>query len=187
MADTNPLLSRSKEKMERAIAALQAELAKVRVGRAHPSVLDHLKLDYYGARVPLKQVCSVRTEDAVTLVLEVWEKPMAEVVAKAIAQSDLGLNPAVHGMMVRVTMPPMTQERRREVVRIVHRHGEAGKVALRNVRRDSNQQIKNALKEKSLSQDEEKHLHADIQKLTDAYVTQVTAMIAAKEKDLMSS
>ena len=187
MENVSQLLSHSKERMEKAIASLQAELAKVRVGRAHPSLLDHLSVDYYDTRVPLKQICSIRTEDAATLLLEVWEKPMAEAVAKAIAQSDLGLNPAVQGMIVRVTLPPMTQERRREVVRVVHRHGEASKVAVRNIRRDSNQQAKNALKEKSLSQDEEKDLHASVQKLTNFYIAKVSTMVAAKEKDLMSS
>lgn len=172
--------------MEKAISSLQAELAKVRVGRAHPSLLDHLNVDCYGARVPLKQVCNIRIEDAVTLLLEVWEKPMAEAVAKAITQSDLGLNPAVHGMVVRISMPPMTQERRREAVRLVHRYGEAGKVALRNIRRDSNQQAKKALKEKFLSQDQEKGLNADIQKLTDSHVDKAAKMTAAKEKELTS-
>ena len=184
--DINKLLEDIQKRMNKAIAALEAELAKVRVGRAHPSLLDHLDVEYYGSQVPLKQVCNVRVEDAVTLLLEVWEKPMAEVVAKAVAQSDLGLNPAVQGMVVRITMPPMTQERRQEVARVVHRHGESAKVALRNIRRDANQHTKGDLKQKALLEDQEKKLNTDIQKLTDAHVKQVDEIIAAKEKDLMS-
>ena len=172
--------------MDKAIAALHAELAKLRVGRAHTSLLDHIVVDYYGSRVPLKQVCNIRVEDSVTLLLEVWEKPMLDVVVKAVAQSDLGLNPAVQGTLVRIVMPPMTQERRQEVVRLVHRHAEASKVALRNIRRNANQQTKSALKEKSLSQDEEKSMNASIQKLTDQYIDQVVKITDAKEKELTS-
>lgn len=186
MEDREKSLAHSRERMEKAIASLRAELARLRVGRAHPSLLDHIAVDYYGSRVPLKQVCAIRVEDATNLSLEVWEKAMLEVVVKAIAQSDLGINPSAQGMVVRIVMPPMTQERRREAVRVVHRHAEASKVALRNIRRDANQKIKSALKEKLLSQDEEKSVNASIQKLTDHYVNKVAEIAAAKEKELTS-
>ena len=186
MEDRKKVLAHSGERMEKAIASLKAELARLRVGRAHPSLLDHIAVDYYGSRVPLKRVCAIRVEDATNLSLEVWEKPMLEAVAKALAQSDLGINPSVQGMVVRIIMPPMTQERRQEAVRVVHRHAETSKVALRNIRRDANQKIKSALKEKLLSQDEEKSANASIQKLTDRYVDKVSEIAAAKEQELTS-
>ena len=173
-------------RMEKSIAAMNGEIAKIRTGRAHPSLLDHVRVEYYGNRVPLDQTASITAEDAKTLVLNVWEKQMVEPVEKAIADAGLGLNPAVSGTVVRVPVPPLTEERRKEMVKLVRHHGEAAKVSIRNIRRDVNQHIKDALKAGEISQDQEKAQERRVQKLTDDHVARIDAVIADKEKELMS-
>lgn len=172
------------ERMKKSVASLRSELAKVRTGRAHASLLDHVSVEYYGNETPLNQVANVTVEEARTLAVHVWEKALVKQVEKAIAESDLGLNPAVHGSVVRVTMPPLTGERRKELVRLVRREGEAARVAVRNVRRDANHKIKEALKEKELGKDDEKMAHAAIDKVTAEHVASIDRMLAEKEKEL---
>ena len=172
------------ERMKKSVASLRSELAKVRTGRAHASLLDHVSVEYYGNETPLNQVASVTVEEARTLAVNVWEKSLVKQVAKAIAEADLGLNPAVHGGVVRVTMPPLTGERRKELVRLVRRESEAARVAVRNVRRDVNHTIKNALKEKELGKDDEKKAHAAIDKATAEHVAAIDRLLAEKEKEL---
>ena len=174
----------AESRMKKSIAALKSELARIRTGRAHPSLLDHVTVEYYGARVPLGQVSSITTGDATTLVLNVWEKQGVEAVEKAIVNAGLGLNPAVSGTVVRVPVPPLTEERRKDLVKLVRRHGEAARVSIRNARRDVNQHFKDALKAGKISQDEEKAGEKSVQKLTDRYIVEVEAVLSDKEKAL---
>jgi ribosome recycling factor len=160
-------------------------LAKLRTGRAHPSILDHVTVDYYGSEVPISQVANVSAEDARTLAITPWEKPMVSKVEKAIMTSDLGLNPSTAGTIIRVPMPPLTEERRRDLIRVVKQEGENAKVAVRNIRRDANSDIKGLLKEKEISEDEERRAQDDIQKLTDKYVVEIDQLLETKEKDLL--
>jgi len=173
-------------RMGKSIEALKGELAKIRTGRAHPSVLDHITVDYYGSRVPLSQVASIAVEDSRTLSLTPWEKPMVQVVEKAILTSDLGLNPATSGMVIRIPMPPLTEDRRKDMIRIVRHEGEATKVAIRNIRRDANSDIKALLKDKEISEDESHGAEEQIQKTTDQHVATVDAVLQVKEKDLLA-
>ena len=173
-------------RMGKSIEALKGELAKIRTGRAHPSVLDHITVDYYGSRVPLSQVASIAVEDSRTLSLTPWEKPMVQVVEKAILTSDLGLNPATSGMVIRIPMPPLTEDRRKDMIRIVRHEGEATKVAIRNIRRDANSDIKALLKDKEISEDESHGAEEQIQKITDQHVATVDAVLQVKEKDLLA-
>lgn len=172
-------------RMGKSIEALKGELAKIRTGRAHPSILDHISVDYYGSQVPLSQVASIAVEDSRTLSLTPWEKPMVQVVEKAILTSDLGLNPATSGMVIRIPMPPLTEERRKDLIRVVRHEGENTKVAIRNIRRDANSDVKSLLKEKDISEDESHGAEDLIQKLTDQHVAEVDTILQAKEKDLL--
>lgn len=172
--------------MTKSIESLEGELDKLRTGRAHPSLLDHLRVDHYGSPAPLNQVCSIAVEDASTLALSVWDKNMTPLVEKAILESDLGLNPVVAGATVRVPLPPLTEERRRDLVKVVRRHGEGARVAIRNIRRDANQAVKDAVKEKTLSLDDKKRVEEQVQQLTDRQIAQVEALLAAKEKALLA-
>jgi ribosome recycling factor len=176
----------AEQKMGRSIETLKADLAKVRTGRAHTGLLDHIHVDYYGSSMPLNQVASVTLADPRTLGVTPWEKKMIPVVEKAIRDSDLGLNPATSGDMIRVPMPALTEERRKELIKVVHKEAEAAKVAVRNVRRDANEQLKKLLKDKQCSEDEERRAHDDLQKLTDRFVAEVDRLLAAKEADLMA-
>ena len=176
----------AESRMKKSIAALRSEFAKIRTGRAHPTLLDHLRVKFYGAEVPLDQVSSITVEGATTLVLNVWEKQSVEAVEKAIAGANLGLNPAVSGTVVRVPMPSLTEERRRSLVKVVRQHGEAARVSIRNIRRDMNQHLKDAFKAKEISQDEEKVGERNVQKLTDSYIAEIDAVLADKEEDLMT-
>jgi ribosome recycling factor len=176
----------SAERMAKSLESLRHELAKIRTGRAHPSLLDHLVVSYYGSEVPIKQVANITAEDARTLAVTPWEKGMVQAVEKAIMQSDLGLNPNTAGMMIRVPMPPLTEERRRELIRVARHEAEQGRVAIRNIRRDANHELKEAVKEKLISEDEERHGEELIQKLTDNYVKEIDQVLAEKEEDLMS-
>jgi ribosome recycling factor len=176
----------AEQKMNRSIETLKADLAKVRTGRAHTGLLDHIHVDYYGTSMPLGQVANVTLADPRTIGVSPWEKKMIPVVEKAIRDSDLGLNPATSGDMIRVPMPPLTEERRKELIKVVHKEAEAAKVAVRNVRRDANDQLKKLLKEKQCSEDEERRAHDDLQKVTDRFVAEVDRLLQAKESDLMA-
>lgn len=172
-------------RMGKSVDSLHTELAKIRTGRAHPSLLDHITVDYYGTATPLSQVANVSVEDARTLSISPWEKDMVAPIEKAIMKSDLGLNPATAGTIIRIPMPQLTEERRRDLVRIVKNEAEGGRVAVRNIRRDANSDFKELLKEKEISEDEERQAEERIQKLTDTYVAKVDEALAAKEKELM--
>lgn len=182
---TEALRKDAELRMGKSLDALKAELAKVRTGRAHPSILDHVKVDYYGQEVPLSQVAKITAEDARNLSVSPWEKDMVGKIEKAIMTSDLGLNPATVGMVIRVPLPALTEERRRELVKVVRAEGEGAKVAIRNIRRDINATLKSQLKDKQISEDEERRAQDVIQKLTDKAVADVDQLLAAKEKELM--
>ena len=172
-------------RMKKSVESLQTELAKIRTGRAHPSLLDHVMVDYYGSATPIKQVANVVVEDARTLAVTPWEKNMVAAVEKAIMTADLGLNPATAGTVIRVPMPALTEERRRDLVRVVKQEAEQGRVAIRNIRRDANNDFKELLKEKEISEDMERGAVDGIQKLTDKYIARVDEVLAAKEKEMM--
>jgi ribosome recycling factor len=174
------------ERMGKSAEALRHELAKIRTGRAHPSLLDHLKVNYYGSEVPLNQVANVAAEDARTLTVTPWERNMVPVVEKAIIQSDLGINPNTAGTVIRVPMPALTEERRRDLQRIARNEAEQARVAVRNIRRDANQELKEAVKEKLISEDDEHRGQEIVQKLTDQYVKEIDEILEEKEQDLMS-
>ena len=174
------------QKMHRSIETLKADLAKIRTGRAHTGLLDHIHVDYYGTSMPLSQVANVTLADPRTIGVQPWEKKMIPVVEKAIRDSDLGLNPATSGDLIRVPMPPLTEERRKELIKVVHKEAEAAKVAVRNVRRDANEQLKKLSKDKQCSEDEERRAHEDLQKLTDRFGAEIDKLLQAKEADLMA-
>lgn len=173
-------------RMAKSIEALKHELSKLRTGRAHTSLLDHITVEYYGSEMPLSQVATVKVEDARTLSVTPWEKNMVAPIEKAIMTSDLGLNPATAGTVIRVPLPPLTEERRKDMIRLVRQEGEKARVAIRNIRRDAINHLKGLLKEKEISEDEERRAQEAIQKLTDRYVDQVEKLVEAKEKDLMT-
>ena len=179
------LKKEASQKMTKSMESLSNNLSKIRTGRAHPSILDAITLEYYGQEVPLNQVANIKIEDAKTLQLNVWEKNMIKEVEKSIISSDLGLNPAVSGNLIRIPLPPLTEERRKELVKLVKQEGENCKVSVRNIRRDANNKLKQLLKEKSISEDDEKRSEEDIQKLTDSNIKQIDERIIEKEKDLM--
>jgi ribosome recycling factor len=179
------IMQDARSRMEKSIDSLRQSLGKVRTGRAHPSLLDHLRVDYYGSEVPISQVANIGVEDARTLTVTPWEKQMVQAVEKSILKSDLGLNPATSGTVIRIPMPPLTEETRRELVKVVRHEGEAAKVAIRNIRRDANSDFKELLKEKEISEDEEHKAEDDIQKLTNRYVGEVDKVLASKETELM--
>lgn len=176
----------AEERMQKSVQSLKDEFAKVRTGRAHPSLLDHITVDYYGAQVPLSQVSNVTAEDARTLSLTPWEQPMVKVIEKAIMDSDLGLNPSTAGTVIRIPVPPLTEERRKDLVRVVRQEAEGARVAIRNIRRDANSDFKTLQKEKEISEDEERKAQDDIQKLTDKYVKSIDDVLTTKEQDLMA-
>ena len=182
-----PELKKSAEqKMQKSLEALKNDLGKVRTGRAHTGLLDHIHVEYYGSLVPLSQVANVTLIDNRTIGVQVWEKAMAGKVEKSIRDSDLGLNPAAQGEIIRIPMPALTEERRRELIKVVKGEGENAKVAIRNLRRDANHTLKEALKKKEVSEDDERRAQDEIQKLTDRYVAEVDKALADKEKDLMA-
>ncbi|HEC06326.1 MAG TPA: ribosome recycling factor [Thiolapillus brandeum] len=174
------------DRMDKSVKSLQDSLAKIRTGRAHPSLLDHLTVSYYGADTPLKQVANVNVEDARTLTIQPFEQSMVKAVEKAIMESDLGLNPNTAGTVIRVPMPALTEERRRDLTRVVRQEGEHAKVAIRNVRRDANSDLKDLVKEKLITEDDERRGQEIIQKLTDLHVKEIDELLEAKEKDLMA-
>jgi ribosome recycling factor len=176
----------TEQKMQKSVEALKHDYAKVRTGRAHTGLLDHITVDYYGAMVPLQQVAQVGLGDARTITVQPWEKKMIPVVEKAIRDSDLGLNPTTSGDIVRVPMPPLTEQRRKELVKVVRHEGENAKVAVRNLRRDANHHVKELLRGKEISEDDDRRAEEAIQKLTDRYVTEIDKLIAEKEKEVMT-
>ena len=172
-------------RMQKCVQVFQADLKKMRTGRAHPSLVEHLKVDYYGADMPLNQVANISVEDARTLVVSPWEKTMVSPIEKAIHKSDLGLTPMTAGSVIRIPLPPMTEERRRDVTKVVRQDAESARVSVRNVRRDVLADIKELLKEKEISQDDERKAEVDIQKLTDKFVAEIDQQLAAKEKEIL--
>jgi ribosome recycling factor len=172
-------------RMQKSIEAVREELRRLRTGRAQTSLLEHITVEYYGSQVPINQVANVTVEDSRTLVVSPWEKPMVAVVEKAILTSDLGLTPSTAGTVIRVPLPAMTEERRKELVKVVRNEGENGKIAIRNVRRDALTAIKEMLKDKMITEDEDRKAHDDVQKLTDKYVAQVDTLLAEKETEIM--
>ena len=173
------------QKMQKSVEALKTDLAKVRTGRAHTGLLDHVMVEYYGPMVPVNQVANITLIDARTIGVQTWEKPMLGKVERAIRDSDLGLNPANMGELLRVPMPALTEERRRDLTKVVRHEGETAKVAIRNLRRDANQQLKDAVKDKEISEDDERRGEDEIQKLTDRYVAEIDKLLAQKEQELM--
>ena len=173
------------ERMKKSVQSLQQELTKIRTGRAHTSLLDHITVEYYGSDVPLNQVSNVNVEDSRTLTVTPWEKDMVQPIEKAIMGSDLGLNPATAGMVIRVPLPPLTEERRKDLIRVVRQEAEGGRVAVRNIRRDAMSDVKDLLKEKMIGEDEERRAETDIQAITDENVAAIDKLLAEKEAELM--
>ncbi|TXH87133.1 MAG: ribosome recycling factor [Rhodoferax sp.] len=173
-------------KMDQSIAAFKNNLSKVRTGRANPALLDTVHVDYYGSMVPLSQVANLTLLDARTISVQPWEKGMGAKIEKAIRESDLGLNPSSMGDLIRVPMPPMTEERRKELTKVVRGEGENAKVAVRNLRRDANEAVKKMVKDKLASEDDQKRSEADIQKMTDRHITEIDRLVASKEQDIMA-
>lgn len=172
-------------RMAKSLESLRHELAKIRTGRAHPSLLEHVHVDYYGSDVPISQAASVNIEDARTLSISPWDKGMVQAIEKAILTSDLGLNPSTVGQVIRIPLPPLTEQRRIELGKVVHNEGENAKIAVRNIRRDALHQVKELLKEKEVSEDDERRAAADIQQITDEAVSRVDETVAEKAKELM--
>lgn len=181
----NDVQQESKQRMEKSIESLKNEMSRIRTGRAHPGLLEQITVDYYGSDTPLSQVANVSVADARMLTVTPWEKTMVPVVEKAIMNSDLGLNPATSGTTIRVPMPPLTEERRKELIKMVRATAENGRIAIRNIRRDANGQLKDFLKEKEISEDDERRGQDGIQKLTDQFVAEIDKLLTAKEADLM--
>lgn len=176
----------AEHKMQRSLESLKNDLQKIRTGRAHTGLLDHVMVDYYGSPVPVNQVANITLIDARTIGVQAWEKNMAGKVERAIRDSDLGLNPASQGELIRVPMPALTEERRRDLIKVVKGEGENAKVAVRNLRRDANATLKDLLKNKEISEDDERRTQDDVQKLTDKYVAEIDKQLAQKEAELMA-
>ena len=175
----------ARERMSKCVQTFQADMRKLRTGRAHPSLIEHLKVDYYGNDTPLNQVANIAVEDGRTLVVSPWEKTMVQAIEKAIHKSDLGLNPMTAGTVIRIPMPALTEERRRDITKVLRQDAEGARVAVRNVRRDVMSDIKDLLKEKLISQDDEKRAETEIQKQTDQHIADIEKHLAAKEKEVM--
>jgi ribosome recycling factor len=181
----NEIKNSAKVRMEKSVEALKTQMNKVRTGRAHPSLLDTIYVDYYGTSTQLKQVGNITTEDSRTLAVTVFDRSMIQAVEKAIMSSDLGLNPASAGTTIRIPLPPLNEERRKDLIKVVRHEAEQGRVAIRNIRRDANGDLKALLKDKEISEDDDRRAQDDIQKLTDLYIKLVDEALAAKEKELM--
>ncbi len=176
----------AEQKMQKSVEALKADLGKVRTGRAHTGILDHIQVDYYGTPTPINQLANLSLLDARTIGVAPWEKKMANAIEKAIRDSDLGLNPATVGDLVRVPMPALTEERRRDLIKVVRHEAENARVAVRNIRRDANAHLKELLKDKKVAEDDERRGQEDIQKLTDRFIAEIDKLLHAKEADLMA-
>ncbi|MFN0000448.1 MAG: ribosome recycling factor [Betaproteobacteria bacterium] len=184
--DIAEIRTTAEAKMDQSIAAFKANLTKIRTGRANPALLDSVHVDYYGAQLPISQVANVSLLDARTISIQPWEKGMGAKIEKAIRESDLGLNPASMGDLIRVPMPAMTEERRKELTKVVRGEGESAKIAVRNLRRDANEAVKKLVRDKLASEDDHKRSEVDIQKVTDRHITAIDQLVAAKEQDLMA-
>jgi ribosome recycling factor len=184
--DVAEIRKSTESRMQKSLEALKNDLAKVRTGRAHTGLLDHIQVDYYGSPMPINQVARVTLIDARTIGVTPFEKKMVSAVEKAIRDADLGLNPATQGDLIRVPMPALTEERRRELIKVVKHEGENAKVAVRNLRRDANNHLKEELKNKTISEDQERRAQDDVQKLTDRFIAEVDKLLAEKEKDLLA-
>ena len=182
----NDVKKTAEQKMAKSVESLKHDLQKIRTGRAHTGLLDHIHVDYYGSPTPLSQVAGVTLADARTIAVQPWEKKMIQVVERAIRDSDLGVNPATSGDVIRIPMPAMTEERRRELTKVVHKEAEAARIAVRNIRRDANEHLKKLLKDKQCSEDDERHALVDLQKLTDRFIADIDHVMQAKEADLMA-
>jgi ribosome recycling factor len=176
----------AEQKMLKTVDALKHDYQKVRTGRAHTGLLDHIQVDYYGAMMPINQVANITLADARTIAVQPWEKKMVQVVEKAIRDSDLGLNPATSSDVIRVPMPPLTEERRKDLIKVVRHEAENARIAVRNVRRDANEHLKKLLKDHSISEDDERHAQTDVQKLTDRYIAEIDKVLQVKEADLLA-
>jgi len=176
----------AEQKMQKTIDALKHDYQKVRTGRAHTGLLDHIQVDYYGAMMPINQVANITLADARTISVQPWEKKMVQVVEKAIRDSDLGLNPATSSDVIRVPMPPLTEDRRKDLIKVVRHEAENARIAVRNIRRDANEHLKKLLKEHTISEDDERHAQTDVQKLTDRYIAEVDKVLQTKEADLLA-
>ena len=172
-------------RMSKSLDSLRSELAKIRTGRAHPSLLEHVQVDYYGSQVPISQAANVTIEDSRTLAVTAWDKSMVQTLEKAIMKADLGLNPVTAGTIIRIPLPPLTEERRISLSKVVHNEGENAKIAIRNIRRDANHHLKDLLKNKEISEDDDHRAEQNIQQFTDSHVKQVDEVVAVKEQELM--
>jgi ribosome recycling factor len=181
----NDIKKDASSRMAKSVASLRQELTKIRTGRAHTSLLDHITVEYYGSEVPLNQVSNVGVEDSRTLTVTPWEKDMVAKIEKAIMTSDLGLNPATAGTVIRVPLPPLTEERRKDMIRVVRNEAEGGRIAIRNIRRDAIHDVKELLKEKMIGEDDERRAEDEIQTITDSYIAEVDKTLAEKESELM--
>ena len=176
----------AEQKMGKSVETLKTDLGKVRTGRAHTGLLDHIRVDYYGTPMPLNQVANLTLADARTVTIQPWEKKMGPAIEKAIRDSDLGLNPASSGDLIRVPMPALTEERRRDLIKVVRHEAENARIAVRNIRRDANEHLKKLLKDHAVAEDDERHAQADVQKLTDRFIAEIDRILAAKDADLMA-
>jgi ribosome recycling factor len=182
----NDIKQSAEQKMQKSLEVLKADLGKVRTGRAHTGILDHVQVDYYGSMLPISQVANISLADARTITVQPWEKPMIPKVEKAIRDADLGLNPATNGDLIRVPMPMLTEERRKDLIKVVRGEAESAKVSVRNIRRDANDALKKLLKDKEIGEDDERRAQDDVQKITDKYIAEVDKLLQAKETDLMA-
>jgi ribosome recycling factor len=186
MSTPNEIRAQMEQKMGQTIEAFKHSLTRVRTGRANPALLDTVQVDYYGSMLPISQVANVSLLDSRTISIQPWEKPMAAKIEKAIRESDLGLNPSSMGELIRVPMPPMTEERRKELVKVVKGEGEGAKIAIRNLRRDANEHVKKLVKDKTASEDDQKRAEADIQKITDKHIALIDQLVQSKEQDILA-
>lgn len=180
------ILKDAEQRMLKSIESMRGEMAKIRTGRASPALIDHLMVDYYGTATPISQVANISVQDARTLGVQPWEKSMVPVVERAIMEANLGLNPITAGDLIRIPLPPLTEERRKEMVKVAAAEGESGKVAVRNIRRDANNDFKSLLKEKEITEDDDKRAHDSIQQLTDKFVAQIDEVVKEKEAEILT-
>lgn len=180
------ILKDAEQRMQKSIDSMRSDMAKIRTGRASPAIIEHIMVDYYGNPTPINQVANITVQDARTLGVQPWEKPMVPVVEKAIMEANIGLNPMTAGELIRIPLPPLTEERRKEMVKVAAAEGESGKVAIRNIRRDANNEFKSLLKDKDISEDDDKRAQDLVQKLTDKYVAQVDEVVKEKEADILT-
>lgn len=180
------ILKDAEQRMLKSIESMRGEMAKIRTGRASPTLINHLNVDYYGTATPIAQVANISVQDARTLAVQPWEKAMVPVVERAILEANLGLNPMTAGDLIRIPLPPLTEERRKEMVKIAANEGENGKIAVRNIRREANSDFKSLLKDKEISEDDDKQAHDNVQKLTDKYVAQIDEVVKEKEAEILT-